>query len=389
MSVIKLLTGLLCFICSFLVMADQILTPYQYIDTDGARELTPFSIHNEQFIAVAQLARDIPGTPPDINGGDADVDVLVYKIQHGKLVVYQRIPGHGNENATFFTMGHDAYLAIASAYSGPKTPFNHYSYSMLYKWDGTFFYPVQQFYSYDAKQWHHFTLGKRHFLALAAGAPSENKEKSAVGNSRIYEWDGAQFLPFQEIPSSRGSSFQSFRINNDYYLAFADQVKKSTLFRWDGAQFKEYQVFEGDGGTAFEYFTVYNTPYLAYASPSHSVIYQWNGKTFTTYQILPEPGGRNFAYFNLDGKHYLLQVHFITGNQTNPKAALESPLYKWIGNQFEPVQNIPSFGGSSAHVYRYDDSYYLTFANSLSESLRFKAKSVIYKISQAPVLEYG
>jgi hypothetical protein len=391
MNMMKFLTGFLYFILSYQVMAEQILTPYEYIDTTGARELTPFTINNEHFIAVAQLAKDIPDTPPNMNGGDADVDVLIYKINHGKHVIYQRIPGHGNESSAFFTMGNDSYLAIASVNSGPKAPFNQYTYSMLYKWDGQFFYPIQQFYSYAAKQWHYFSIGKRHFLALAEGIKLPNSAQKLIDtNSMIYEWNGERFQPFQKISSQWGYSFQSFRIKGDYYLAFADHLKQSTLFRWDGTQFKEYQVFKGDGGRAFEYFTIDNISYLAYANiKSDSVIYQWNGKQFVKYQALQEAGGRNFTYFALDGKDYLLKVNFITGGRTNPQSALQSPLYKWVGNQFELVQNIPSFGGVCAHVYRYDDSFYLTFANGLSTDLRFKVKSVIYKISQAPVLEYG
>ncbi|WP_298624650.1 hypothetical protein [uncultured Legionella sp.] len=391
MNMMKFLTVVLSLILASSVMAEQILSPYEYLDTTGARELTPFTINNEYFIAVAQLARDIPGTPPNMNGGDADVDVLIYKINHGKHVIHQRIPGHGNESTAFFTIGNDAYLAVASVHSGPKAPFNHHTYSMLYKWDGQFFYPVQQFYSYAAKQWHFFSIGTRHFLALAEGVKlPDGEQKPEESNSIIYEWNGERFQPFQKISSQWGYSFQFFRLNGENYLAYADHLKQSTLYRWDGAQFKEYQVFPGDGGRSFEAFTIGNKHYLAYANiKSDSIIYQWNGKQFETYQALQGAGGRNFTYFTLDGKHYLLRVNFITGDRTNPKSALQSPLYKWMNNQFEPIQNIPSFGGVSAHVYRYDDSFYMTFANSLSADLRFKVRSVIYKISQAPVLEYG
>lgn len=377
----KFLTRVLCLILSWPVMAEQILTPYEYLDTSGARELTPFTVNNEHFIAVAQLAKDIPDTPPNMNGGDADVDVLIYKMDHGKHTVYQRIPGHGNESATFFTIGQEAFLAIASVNSGPKIPFNQHTYSMLYKWDGHFFYPIQQFYSYAAKQWYYFNIGKHHFLALAQGVQRpDSKENQPDSNSMIYEWDGERFQPFQQIPSQWGYTFKSFRIKGVYYLAFADHLNKSTLFRWDGTQFKEYQLFEGDGGRAFEYFTINNKHYLAYANiKSDSVIYQWNGKQFVKYQALQEGGGRNFTYFTLGGKHYLLRVNYITGGRENPKSALQSLLYKWVGNQFEIIQYIPSSGAVSAHVYRYGDSLYLTLANSLSASLRFKVKSVIYK----------
>lgn len=385
------LAVLLFTVISLPVLAEQILTPYEYLDTTGARELSAFTLNNEHYIAVAQLAKDIPDTPPNMNGGDADVDVLIFKMYKGKHVVYQRIPGHGNESATFFTIGDSAFLAIASVNSGPHTPFNNQTYSMLYQWDGRYFHPIQQFYSYGTKQCYYFNIGKRHFLALANGVPlPENNNHKRDTNSMIYEWDGSKFISFQKIPSLWGYSFKSFQINDRYYLAFADHLNKSSLYLWDGNHFKVHQVFEGDGGRAFESFRINDHYYLAYANiKNDSVIYQWNGKHFIKYQILKGAGGRNFTYFNIDSHHYLFRVNFITGNRSNPKSNLQSPLYKWENNQFVTVQNIPTFGGVSAHVYQYDDLLYLALANSLSADLRFRVNSVIYKISQAPVIEYG
>lgn len=371
--------------------AVQLLNPIQYFNTTGARELTPFTLNDEHYLAVAQLAADIPNTSANMNGGDADVDVVILKKINEKYVEHQRIPGHGNEGATFFTMGKDSFLAIASIQSGPHAPFNQHTYSMLYRWDGHYFYPIQQFYTYAAKQWYYFTLGERHFLAVANGVITPNARKpEQKNNSMIYEWNGKQFTPFQTIPSSWGSSFKFFTIESTPYLAFADNIKQSSLYRWDGKQFIVHQQFKGDGGRAFEFFSIESKYYLAYANiKSNSVIYQWDGKKFTQYQVLDGAGGRNFASFSLDSEHYLFRVNFITGGREKPNTALQSPLYKWQNGQFVIVQNIPTFGGVSAHVFTIDGLLYLTLANSLSKDIRFKVKSVLYEITRGLSIEFG
>jgi hypothetical protein len=364
------------------VVAGQLLQPVQYLDTTGAREVTPFTLNNESYLAVAQLAKDIPNSALSMMGGDADVDVVIFKKDKEKFVEYQRIPSHGNESATFFSMGDQSYLAIASIHSGPKPPLNFKAYSKIYRWDGRYFYPIQQIYTYAAKQAYYFSIDKRHFLALANGVlpPNETKPTDET-NSKIYEWDGQKFVLFQTIPSSWGYSFKAFKINESFFLAFADNLNKSTLYRWEGSQFKSYQDFPGGGGRAFEFFTIKNENYLAFANLlSDSVLYKWDGKQFKKEQLFEGVGGRNFTYFQHNNKHYLMRVNFITGGRETPKTNLESPLYQWNGEKWIVVDTIPTFGGVSSHAFEMDNSLFLTVANSLSKDVRFKVNSVIYKV---------
>lgn len=397
MNLIRALTY--CFMISFSLpgLTEQLLTPIQYFNTTGARELTPFKLNGEYFIAAAQLATDIPGTPSTMDGGNADVDVIVYKKQDDKFREYQRIPSHGNESVTFFNMEEHSYLAVASIHSGPKPPFNFLSYSMLYRWDGRYFYPVQQFLTYGAKQSYYFNIGKRHFLAFANGVvnptdKSFKKDSNSLKdtNSKIYEWDGTQFVPFQTIASLWGVSFKSFMIGKDTYLAFADHINGATLYRWDGKKFSELQQFKGLGARAFEFFTIKGKHYLAYANiKTDSYIFQWNGKKFIQYQDLKGLGGRNFAYFSLNDQHYLMRVNYIIGNRDKPKIDLQSPLYQWKDGQFITIQNIATYAGVSAHVFNMDDFLYMTLANCLNDDSSFKVKSVLYEITHGKTVEFG
>lgn len=369
--------------------AEQLLTPIQYFKITGARELTPFTLNGEHYIAAAQLARDIPNTPPSMEGGDADVDVVIFKQRGNKFIEYQRIPSHGNEGATFFIMGKSSFLAVASIHSGPKPPFNMHTYSMLYRWDGQYFYPVQQFLNFGAKQLYHFNIGKRLFLAMANGV-SNDKPSTQDTNSFIYEWNGQQFVLLQTIPSLWGVSFKSYTINGVSYLAFADHLKGGAIYRWNGKEFKLAQEFPGIGSKAFEYFTIGDKYYLAHANlKSDSMIYQWNGNKFAEFQVLKGPGGRSFTYFSLDGEHYLLRVNYILGDRDNPITALQSPLYKWKDGTFVPIQNIPTFGGVVAHVFKMDDLLYLTLANCLNSKGGFRVDSVLYEITHGVNVEFS
>lgn len=376
---------LLC--CSLPGFSGQLLTPIQYLDTSGAYELTPFTINDETYIAVAQAAQDIDRSPAQLSGGNSDVDVIIYKNRNEQFFAYQRIPGHGNEGATFFTIGTNAYLVIASNKSGPHAPFNYQTYSMLYRWDGQYFYPVQQFFTQGARQWHYFNLGDRHFLALAQGM---GKAQNQDNNSMIYEWNGERFMPFQPIPSLLGSSFKSFMIGKDVYLAFADQLNHSTIYRWDGKKFTTHQQIGGDGGRAFDFFSMGGKYYLAYAnSKTDSVVYQWDGKQFILKHRLPGVGTRDFSHFVLDEKHYLVQINHSSGDALNPVTAQHSPLYEWNEDGFVVVQNLKTFGAVSARVFRMQGVLYLTVANSLNANLRYQVKSVVYQIGHGYSVEFG
>lgn len=252
---------------------------------------------------------------------------------------------------------------------------------MIYRWDGHYFYPFQQLATYAAKQAYSFTIGQRYFLAFANGVLPSGTQATPKNNSSIYEWNGNQFVLFQTIPSSWGYSFQSFKINNVHYLAFADHLHKSTLYRWDGHGFKIAQEFPGMGGRDFQFFTINGEHYLAYANLiSDSIVFKWDGTQFKQEQVLEGAGGRNFTFFQHKDRHYLLRINFITGGREKPKADLQSPLYQWENNKWVVVENIPTFGGVSANAFKLDNVLFIAVANSLSKDIRFKVNSVIFQV---------
>ncbi|MDW9035225.1 hypothetical protein QPW83_00380 [Legionella pneumophila] len=360
----------------------MVLVPYQYLKTSGARDITPFTLDGAQYLAIPQLSKDESDTPANINGGQAKVDVLIFRWVNGKLHLYQKILGHGNEGAAFFRIKDQAYLATTSIYSKPKTANNKHSYSKLYRWDGHSFYPIQQFFTFASKGVYAFSIGERHFLAFANGVVLPDNNITINTDSIVYEWNGKKFIPFQSFPTKWAYGWDFFTINGSHYLALTDHAKSSQIYRWNGRKFVLFQSFSKTGGRAFSHFTIDGKFYLAYANLLHpSVIYQWAGNQFVEYQPLKGLGGRNFVYFVDHGNHYLFRVNFITGPRTKPKTKLSSQLYQWINGKFQVVQNITTLGGVDAAVFSVNNQRYLGVANSLNEQARFQTDSVIYKIN--------
>lgn len=363
--------------------ADSILKQVTALPTSGAREVTPFNMNKEQFLAVPQLALDDMKMPPNMNGGNADADVLIYKFKNDRVSLYQALPGHGNESAQFFTIGKNKYLATCSVDSGPKPPFNNHTYQKLYRWDGKFFYPIQQFFSYAAKSWTPFTLEGNHYLGLANGVVLPDNKEKADTRSTIYRWNQNRFEKFQSFDTSWGYHFNQFNIGKRKFLGLTDHLKPSIVYEWKNNKFVKFQSFDESGGRVFYHFKIKDKDYLAVANINHpATVYLWNGSKFELIETLEGLGSRNFLYFNRGDRHYLLKVVFITGPRTAPEALQQSPIYEIKNDQFIEVDHIQTSGGVSASLFEQAGKRYIAVANSLSKDIRFRTDSYVYQIKK-------
>ena len=55
------------------------LTEWCRIPTSGARAVEPFELDGTAFLAIPQMSYDRDGTPPGMNGGDSDTDMLILR----------------------------------------------------------------------------------------------------------------------------------------------------------------------------------------------------------------------------------------------------------------------------------------------------------------------
>src|ERR1700733_4376225 len=111
-----------------------ILTEVQRIATTGARAVEPVSVAGLDLLAVPQLAKDVPGTPPGMNGGDSDTELLLLRRAGGQYEPWGALPAPGGEDAEFFPIGYRSFLAVASIRTGAG-PYDFNATSRIFEWD--------------------------------------------------------------------------------------------------------------------------------------------------------------------------------------------------------------------------------------------------------------
>ena len=357
----------------------RLLHLVQELDTSGARAVMPFRLDGGLYLAIPQLARDIEGEPAHMNGGDSDTSLIVYRHQQGGFAEYQRLPVSGGEDAEFFRIGDRAFLAAASIRSGGG-PYSYNVDSTIFEWRAGRFERFQSVPTFAAKQWRHFKIGERNFLALAQGISVDNVTATNPPNSMIFEWDGNAFRHFQSIPSAWGYNWRHFSMPAGDFLAYADHILPSTIFRWNGTAFEPFQTLEGKGGRAFLFFADKSEAYLAFAKIlGDTLVYRWNGMAFVEHQILSGLGGREFAYLEHNGEQYVIQVNFITGTPANPNPALQSVIYRVETGRLNTVATFPTSGGTDAAVFSIGNQSFVAISESLTKDVRFRAPSRIYR----------
>jgi hypothetical protein len=360
---------------------DAYLTEWCRIPTSGARAVEPFDLAGQSLLAVPQLAYDIPGSGADMNGGDSDTDLLLLRRTAEGCEPWRSIPVPGGEDAEFFRIGDRAFLATASIRSGAG-PYRFDTDSTVFEWKGRDFEPFQRFRTFAAKQWRHFTIGQRHFLALAQGV-SLPSTAEANQPSRIYEWSGERFEPFQDIASQWAYNWHAFEAGGTYFLAHADHAAPSRLYRWDGDRFTAHQDLAESHGRAFATFASDGDRFLVVArlvGPSY--LLRWNGERFAEHTVLDWPGARELTVLQTDTGLYLLRVNFIRGTPADPTTALNSQLYRWQDGRFVIVQHFPTLGGTDVALLRDEKGPLLAVSNALSEKVRFATDTVIYRFEE-------
>ena len=74
------------------------------LPTSGARAVERFVVEGEAYLAIPQLAEDLPQTEPNINGGNSNTTVLLYRRAADTYIEQQRLPSPGGEDAEFFSL---------------------------------------------------------------------------------------------------------------------------------------------------------------------------------------------------------------------------------------------------------------------------------------------
>jgi hypothetical protein len=370
------------------------LTEVQRIPTSGARAVEPVNVAGRYLLAIPQLAKDSPGTPPGMNGGDSDTDLLLLNRDGDGFEPWGALPAPGGEDAEFFTIGDRAFLAVASIRTGAG-PYEFEAASTIFEWQGGRFTPFQEVPTFAAKQWKHWQIGDRHFLGLAQGVafPPGHAGQSQAANrdSVVYEWDGERFAEFQHIPSRWAYNWHAFQAGGEFFVAHAEHLGFSVLYRWDGTSLLAHQALAAESGRAFATFDDAGVTYLVVAcigAPTR--LLRLTDGQFTDFQVLDGLGARELAVVRCGGRILLIRVNFILGTPADPQPALDSQVYEWDGGKLHEAATFPTCGGTDVAVlsdgYGADaaphaDTVEIVVTNSLTPRLRFAAETVRYELS--------
>ena len=113
----------------------------------------------------------------------------------------------GGEDAKFFSINGRHFLATASLRTG-RGPYNlvESTTSVIWGWRGGKFVEFQRIPTFPAKQWRHFVIEGRIFLALAQGVRIPGVTPQIPPESVIFEWDdsSSSFVRFQTVRSGWG-----------------------------------------------------------------------------------------------------------------------------------------------------------------------------------------
>lgn len=356
-----------------------LLRVHQTLATSGARTALPFRLDDTLYLAVPQLAEDSGQPVADMNGGDSDTDMLLYRWADGRFAECGRIPVSGGEDALVFAIGHETFLATASVRTG-HGPYEYNTSSHIMRREGDAWRTFQSVDTFAAKQWHHFSFDGRHFLALAQGVTVPTASPRGPRESRILEWRDGRFEPFQTLAGQWGYNFAFFVIAEERFLAYADHTSASVLYRWDGTRFAEHQVLAEQGGRAFRFFEQDGAPWLAVATiAGDSTLHRWDGSVFVAHQTLGAPGAREFELIRNGETLHLVRIRFIEGTPRDPRTDLRSEIFRWRNGGFELVAHFPTFGGTDATAFKADGTTYLAVSNSLTADIRFRQDTIIYR----------
>jgi hypothetical protein len=371
------------------------LTEVQRIPTSGARAVEPVRVAGHDLLAIPQLARDVPGEPPGMNGGDSDTELLLLSRTGDRFELWGTLPAPGGEDAEFFTIGDRAFLAVASIRTGAG-PYDYETTSRIFEWRDDGFAPFQDVPAFAAKQWKHWQIGGRHFLGLAqgivfppgpagqgrAGQGHAGHEHTVSRDSVVFEWNGESFAEFQRIPSRWAYNWHAFQAGGEFFVAHAEHAGPSVLYRWDGARLQPHQRLAGESGRAFATFDDGRETYLVVASiAAPTRLLRLADGQFTQTQVLDGLGARELAVTRCGGRTLVIRVNFILGTPADPQPALDSQVYEWDGGELHEVATFPTCGGTDVTVLDADaGTAELIVTNSLTPGLRFAAETVRYSL---------
>ena len=297
----------------------------------------------------------------------------IYKLNDstGKFSHYQSINTTGGYHIEYITIADKHYLAVANNYDGVTTHLN----SVIYQWDGQQFVVFQNLSTTGATNFHFFQMLPKMFLAVTSDTST---------NASIYKWEVNQFKKFQDIETEYAEGSTAFVINNGTFIAFANFLKpelavsvQSPVYKWsvNNNSFVKVQSLQTYGAHDVKFFTHYGETFLAFAnyfnessSNINSFIYKWNGSRFVHFQSIPTHRARAMHPFEICHETYL--------GVANSNGF--SAVYRFNVSQFVKYQENITYGAHDMTSFEYKGHIYLAIAK-FRKGRTYNINSELYK----------
>ena len=305
-----------------------------------------FTINGSLFLAFANYLSD--------TAEKHNTDSFIYKFNDltGKFFLYQTVGTHGGHDVEYFTISGKHYLAVANVYNGTTYILN----SVIYLWNGTLFVAFQNLATKGGHSFHFFTIANEPFLTI-----SNFRDDGKYGidvNSTIYKWKNKMFEKFQEIATKGCRASTAFVINNESYIAFANEISSasSVVYRRTGMHFVKLQNLQKNKAMDIKSFYIKDAVFLVIASQPESYINKWNGSQFVQITTIPTSRARTLHPFVMCGQTFLGVVDY---------SATTAVLYRFSAlGQFTKYQELSTNGAIDMTSFEYKGHTYLAIANN-------------------------
>ena len=316
---------------------------YQDLPTRGAHAVEHFTIDGSLFLAFANFKSD---TAEKYN-----TDSFIYKFNDltGKFFLYQTIGTHGGHDVEYFSISGKHYLAVANANNGTTNRIN----SVIYLWNGTSFFAFQNIATNGGVSFNFFTIAKEPFLTVS----KLYGDVTLSGNSTIYKWKNNMFEKFQEIATEGCRASAAFVINNESYIAFANEgwSASSVVYKRAEMHFVKLQNLQKHRAMDIKSFFIIDDVFLAIASQPESYINKWNGSQFVQFKTILTSGARALHPFVMCGQTFL---------GVADRYRTKTVLYQFSAlGQFTKYQELLTFGAIDMTSFEYKGHTYLAIAN--------------------------
>ena len=254
--------------------------------------------------------------------------------------------------------------------------------STIWRFNGTAFVEFQAVETAGANAWCAFEIDGQHFLAVANSHDGLLNASSPV-NSTVLRYDGRRFVTHQQIPTYMGLDIESFRIDNETYLAIANTESKaegfsvkSPVLKWsrEQARFMPFQLLTTSAATGVTHFAIGDTDFLAvanrYGRTGHrerSPIFRWRpGKGFELFQTVQTKGAYDWEFFTIGSSHFLALANHWDEEAPNRKHPIDidSVVYIYNGTTYGFVhyQSLATVGAEQWRHFAIGASHYLALA---------------------------